>query len=190
MQRYIDASIRAIPPGLTIAEAIKEQETYEHTEATRQADAKRLADEKQEEEAKEREQNAIIEKQAREKLYQAASINIVNIQYKPKNIQEEIFDDRLFMKVVVKNNTYKNISGIEGIVVFNDRFGNTIKSIRLQIDYNVPARGVKILDNYFLKLNQFEDSDNKLASTPPEKLKIEFLPGKIIFSDGSIISNG
>jgi hypothetical protein len=86
------------------------------------------------------------------------------------------------------NNTDKDIEGVEGLVTFNDIFGNTIKEVNLSYDKGLKAGEIKLYSPV-IDYNQFMDSDTKLKNTELSKLKYEWQINKIVYTDGSIETN-
>jgi hypothetical protein len=93
-------------------------------------------------------------------------------------------DDRYKLSLKFSNQADKDISAVKGVIVFKDAFGQKIKGVKLEVQDTIPRNG-HITWEGGLDLNQFLDEDNKLISTPKEKLTIEWLPDTILFTDGS-----
>ncbi|GEM_PF-6354532 len=92
------------------------------------------------------------------------------------------------LKIVVnfENLTDKNIKGIKGTAVFKDMFGDLIKKITISSDDSVLAHETFQYTGY-MDINEFIDSDIKLATTSKEKIDFSFVPEIILFEDGSKI---
>lgn len=189
MQRIIDSSANAIPPGLTIEAAIKEQITYEQEEAARQKKEKQVAQEEELSAQKAREQAAALEKEKADQIRQAVAVNLVDAVFLPKDFRSERYDDRINFVVVVQNTSDKAISGILGYFIFKDQFNQEIKKANLEINYDISPKGNRVFSEYYLKLNEFEHSDQQLASTDFKKIKTTFIVTKINFSDGTSLSS-
>lgn len=112
-------------------------------------------------------------------------MSVVSKTFVPKNVNAEQFSDRVQFVIAVQNKTARDIAGVKGDIEFDDMFGTEIKSIEFSLDQSVRAGQIATLSNYGMDLNQFEDSDNKLAQTDLGKMKVTFHPQMIVFSDGA-----
>lgn len=93
-------------------------------------------------------------------------------------------DDRYQLALKFSNRADKDISAVKGVIIFSDAFGKTIKRVNLEVQDTIALNSDFVWEGN-LKLNQFMDEDNKLVSTPNDKLTIEWLPGTILFTDGT-----
>lgn len=164
----------AIPAGETIGKAIDDEKKFE-------ADQK-----KQQEESDLLKAKAAAERDAAEAaLSKAALVTLISKTYVPKDIDRERFSDRVDFIFAVQNRTAKDIAGIKGTLEFDDMFGTEIKDIGFSMDEGVAAGQTRTISGYGMELNQFDDSDTKLAQTDLSKMKAVFHPEMIVFKDGS-----
>ncbi len=164
----------SIPAGETIGKAIEDQRKFE-------ADAK-----KQEAEADMLKAKAAAERAAAEaELSKAALVTLVSKTFVPKDIYRSRYSDRVNIVLAVENHTAKDISGIKGTLEFHDQFGTLIKELGISMDEDVAAGQSRTISGYGFDLNQFEDSDTKLAQVDQAKMKVVFHPDMIVFKDGT-----
>lgn len=167
-----------IPPGTTIGDAIDQQHEWQKKQQQEEAEAAVLK-------AKVEAQKAADAA----KIKQAATVAITDVSILPENMMAGRYSDRLNMEIAVQNKTAKQISGIKGTVNFDDQFGSRISSTNLSLDEDVKPNESRNITGYGRDLNQFEDSDKKLASIPFSKMKVTFVPEMIVFADGSKIGS-
>lgn len=164
----------AVPPGTTIGDAIKDQQKFEADEKIAEAKAAALKAKADAERAR-----------TMAKLEHAATVVMTDMTLQPKDIYNGRFNNRLAFVYAVDNHTPKGISGIKGTTVFRDQFGTEIERMGLSMDEDIAPSSMRTISGYGKDLNEFEDSDQKLAVTPFSKLKVTFEPEMIVFSDGS-----
>jgi hypothetical protein len=165
-----------IPPGTTIADAIRLQKEFHEKRKQEEAEADLLKAKLAAERAAEV-----------EKLKQVATVTLVDLKVLPKNYDYDRYSDRLDLVIGVQNRSGKNISGIKGDLVFADQFGTEITTMGLSLDEDIPANTTKSITGYGKDINQFRDEDTKLAVTPLSKMRVTFVPEMIVFSDGSSV---
>ena len=163
-----------IPPGTTIGDAIQLQKEFLDKQKQEEAQADLLKAKVQAERA------ADVAK-----LNNVAIVALAGLEVLPKNYDAGRFSDRLDLLLAVQNRTAKAISGIKGALVFKDQFGTEITTMNLSLDEDIAAGASRSISGYGKDINQFEDTDTKLAVTPLEKMHVTFVPQMIVFADGT-----
>lgn len=111
----------------------------------------------------------------------------VSFEIIKKGFSSSNYDDSITFTFQLKNNTEKDMEGVEGIITMMDIFGNTIQNISLSYDEGLKAGEVKLY-SASVDYNQFMEKDMKLKGTELEKLKYDWQVTKIVYQDGSIES--
>ena len=114
----------------------------------------------------------------------AVTASVTDLHVVPADPEGKRYSDSIAMGVAFANKTNKDIAGIKGTVRFADMFDATIKNVEISHDEGLKA-GATTTWNGEMELNQFMDEDKKLARTPLEKMKTNWSPQMIIFTDGS-----
>ena len=163
-----------IPPGTTIGDGIKAQKEF-------------LAKQKQDEAEGEllKAKVAAQRSAAVAKLNQSVTVALSTLTVLPKNFDAGRYSERLDLLLAVQNKTAKPVSGIKGSLIFKDQFGTEITSMNLSLDEDVAPNASRSISGYGKDINQFEDSDTKLAVTPLSKMHVTFEPQMIVFGDGT-----
>lgn len=110
-----------------------------------------------------------------------------------KNIDSE--SEKLFeFGYSVKNNTSKDIAGINGAVVFCDMFGDQIDAFPCDFTEKTILAGetveiIKTEKNYEMNFSQ-DYNPVKLHDTEFSKLKIKYIIIGIVFTDGTEVNYG
>lgn len=163
----------SIPPGLTIAQAIKEERTSESNRIAKEAEAKTL-------EAKVRAEKEAVAKQISDIL----TVALISKKYLPSDYKSGNVHDSIQIDLAFENKGKKDITGVKGKTFFKDIFGDVVKVVNLSYDEGIPAQQ-SITWNGSLKYNQFDEKDVKLRSVDIGKLGFSFEPEVVIFSDGT-----
>lgn len=158
------------PAGITIREAIQEQDKW-------------LTKEKEEEAiAAEIKKKIEVERVAKQAEFdRLVSVTLIN----KKNTEQEYGQKFISLDIAYQNKSEKEIAGIKGVLKINDIFGDTIKNYSWSYDDGVPANQTITDKNMGVEINRFSDEDSKLWNTDYEKLKSKFEVSTIIFKDGS-----
>jgi len=159
--------------GKTVGQLIQEQKKIAIESEAKEKEAKRLADEAAKKEAKvAAELSKYILVAPFKKTFHKADYR--NFEY----------EDSIDIKFVMENKSSKDIKAFKGEVVFNDAFGELIRTTSLTYDEGIKAGEKK---NWFgqLKYNDFMEGQRKFRDTELENMKFEWKPKAIIFSDGS-----
>ncbi len=166
----------AIPSGLTLAQAIKEQRSWEQAQAAKDAEAKAL-------ETQVKAEKDAVAKQISELL----TVALIGKRYVPHDYGSGNVSDSIVIDLAFQNKGNKDIAGVKGKTVFKDIFGDVIKIVNLSYDDGIPA-GKSVTWVGRLDYNQFEQNDIKLGAVDMAKLQFSFEPETVIFADGTKIS--
>lgn len=157
----------------TIGEAIAAERAWQKEQAREEAKRKELA--RKLEEAR---------LAALKELNNALTVSVLSLKFRDSDYNSGRYSEDFVINIGFENHSTKDLIGVKGVVVFKDIFGDVIKRVGLSNDDDIGAgkthKWVGTLD-----YNQFMDKDNKLRTTPFEKLKIEWEPEVYLFSDGS-----
>lgn len=111
-----------------------------------------------------------------------------------KNIDEDWnsgrYSDFVNFKFEVKNNTDKDIKGVQGVLDIQDMFGVSI--LRLNLDFTdevIPKNSSITVTDVGLEVNQFMDEHMELYNTKLASLLFEYEVSLILFTDGTQKSN-
>tara|TARA_Y100000815_G_scaffold275497_2_gene314087 strand:+ start:5288 stop:5911 length:624 start_codon:yes stop_codon:yes gene_type:complete len=96
------------------------------------------------------------------------------------------YEDYLTYSLAFQNKTEKDIRAFTGMLSIRDLFDKEIKSINLTIDDPIIA-GQTFKGSYTTDYNQFSDEDTRLRNKDLDDLIVEWIPEKIIFTDGSTL---
>lgn len=163
---------KPIANGVTVGNAIKEQEEWI---------AKQNA-----EEAKAAELQKKVE--AERKLKQEEFRKLTTVALVGKQNDEGDYGQKFItLHVAYENKGDKDIQGIKGILKINDLFGDKILNLRWTFDDGVDAKKTVTERGSGLEVNQFMDDHMKLWNTDFDKLKSSFEISTIIFKDGTKI---
>lgn len=147
-------------------------------------EAKELKEElrlKREEEKKLAEKAKIEEAEKVKRLGGALTVSLFEKGFAKYNYQ-----DYITYKFVFENKKDKDIKAFTGQIIFNDLFDKKISSLNLTYDDGVSANSIKNW-NAQTDYNQFMDKDVALKNKDVEDLKVEWIPEKIIYKDGSTL---
>lgn len=163
-----------IEAGTTVGEAIKEQQKWlEDKDAKEKAQA--------ELKAKIEAENAAVKKQMDGILTAAIVSKSGHARYE---YIDKITD--IGFQLAFENHSDKDIAGFKGIISFKDMFGDTIKNLTLSYDDGVKAKSTAKYEGS-TDYNEFMAEDTKLLNTDLDKIKFEFQPSVIMFTDGTKI---
>lgn len=180
LQGYMVAAVMSeafggngVPEGQTIGAAIEAQRTMIEAKAR-----------DEQEKAAKQEQAKRAQEDALAKMNSAVDAVLLTFKFVPADAGAKRYSDSFDIAIGFRNKTDKEISGVKGVVILKDMFGEIIKAVRLSNDQPVPAKGKSIYRGS-IDYNQFIDSDKKLRSIDHKKMKFEWTPEIYVFDDGS-----
>ncbi|WP_433709019.1 hypothetical protein [Paenibacillus illinoisensis] len=142
---------------------------------------------KRQEEIKRKQEEAEKEKQAQLKLLnESITVGLIKKSVTYADSDKWIFSDIINMTLDLNNTSDKVVKGFQGVITFEDMFGNEIKSLNVKYDNPIEAGSSTSYDGSF-EVNQFMDEDNELRDTPLEKITVDFKMDQIIFDEGTTI---
>jgi hypothetical protein len=170
MRHAVAEAFGGTMPEATIGEAIEQQRAFASEKSAEHAETERQA----------------AEHDAAARGL-ASTIEMTPVSYglnvgKPEYTHDDWFE----LKVTFRNTADKDVSAVKGAVVFKDAFGEEIKRVNLEMQDTIAANS-EIEWSGELDLNQFSAVDQKLVSTPVDKMTLEWLPDTILLVDGTKI---
>lgn len=162
------------PLGVTVAQAIKEQDEW-------------LAKQKEEElRAAELRKKIQAERRAKQEEF-ARMLSVVLVG--KKNSVGEYNQRFISLELAYENKTDKDIKGVKGLLKITDIFGDKIINLNWPYDRGVAAKQTAVERGVGLKVNQFMDDHMKLWNSDIDKLKATFEVQTIIFADGTKVDS-
>lgn len=164
---------RGIPRGVTVQQAIKDQDGW-------------LANKNVEEAT-----SAQLRKQAQAELaaiqVEFASDLTVSLLTKKNQVQ---VDGRRFvtLEIAYSNRTDKAIQGVKGILKLRDTYGNPVIDVSLSNDRGISAMQTVIDHDADVPIDQLSEPQVNLWNTDFDKLKYTFEARSITFNDGTSMS--
>ena len=161
--------------GKTVGEIIELQRQWDKEKAEEEALQKKLA-----EEAKAKEEAILTE------LRKTLTLTVFKKGFLPTNYDISRYQEYISFSVTYQNNSQKDIRAFQGTVAFKDLFGDLVKNLNIKITNPIKAGGKANWDGV-MDYNQFIDSDVRLRNAELKNLKVDWIPEKIIFADGTTI---
>lgn len=160
------------PPGITVAQALAEQDEWVAEQKTEEAAQAELAKR--------------VEAERKAKQEEFAKLLSVALVSKANSVGE--YGQRwIGLEVAYENKSDKDIEGVKGILRLNDIFGDKIMDINWSYDGGIPAKTSIVERGSGIDANQFMDRHMKLWNTDFSKLKASYEVSTIIFKDGTKI---
>lgn len=135
------------------------------------------------------EQKAAAEAEARRKaeiarLRQTVILTPLSKGFVDEDIYKGRFDAYVTLRVALKNDSNKEISGVKGTIQVMDKFEDEVIQLSYKYDKKIPA-GERVTEMGYYEYNQFIDSHQAFRGLDLESMKIEWIPEMILFSDGT-----
>lgn len=147
-------------------------------------EAKKLREELQ---LKEEEEKKLAEKAKAEEAERIKRLGgALTVSLFEKGFTEHNYQEYITYKVAFENKTDKDIKAFTGKIIFNNLFDKEILTTNLTYDDGVPANSTKNWNGQ-TDFNQFSDRDRRLKNKDLDDLKVNWIPEKIIFKDGSTL---
>jgi len=162
---------KEMPEGTTIKQALAEQQEVDLQEKKKEAEAAALKQKLDKERL-----------QLKKQFNDAITVAFLSKKYKEG---EYSFMNSLNISIGFENKSSKDITGIKGVAVFTDIFGEKISTNLIEYDKTIPA-GKTVTFNG--DVNKMADGFYKLKDTDFEKIKFNFDPEQVIFADGTKLS--
>jgi uncharacterized repeat protein (TIGR01451 family) len=111
-------------------------------------------------------------------------IALITKGFKASNPMAHDYEDDITFTISVKNLGNKDIRAFDGTLYFTDLLDNLIMPLSLAINEAVGS-GAMLTWRGALKYNQFIDQHQRLRNAEQTNMKINFVPRKILFGDGT-----
>ena len=119
-----------------------------------------------------------------DKYSKALTFTVFDKGFVKSDIMNGIYEDKITFDIAIQNKTNKEIRAIKGPLNFYDLFGEELFSANYtQEDVIKPNEVYKT--QISIDYNQFTDGHKTLNNKSLKDLKFEYVPEKIIFTDGS-----
>lgn len=162
-----------IPVGMTIGKAIAEQRELAEKQKAVEAATKL-----------EKEKVDAARKVLADQMAQVLSVRLVDIQLHKASFRD--FDVENYIKLTInfENKGSKTITGLKGIAMFKDKFGDTVSELPIKVEQNIPA-GKNVTIILQKRFNQFDAEDRQLANQNAATINFSVSPEVVLFGDGS-----
>jgi len=118
------------------------------------------------------------------KVGEILQVAFLSKSFEKADYRSDSYRDLITTEFRFTNKGAKDISGFKGTAEFSDMFDDKIRSLNLSYDKSVRA-GQSVEWTGSLDFNQFENADVKFRDISTDKIKFNFKPNTIIFTDGS-----
>ncbi|MQA19628.1 hypothetical protein [Rugamonas rivuli] len=159
-----------VPAGVTVGQAIKEQEAWQ---AKEEAEAAKAAELNKKAEAERKAQQDALAKML--------AVKLIGKRNSTGEFQQRV----VFMDLAFTNKGDKDIAGFKGILHFTDMFGDSIIDITWSNDHGVEARQGILQKGAGMTINQFLPDHMKMWNAEADKIKLSFEVQAIVFKDGT-----
>lgn len=161
---------KELPAGITVGQAIKDQELWLESQKVDAAKAEEL--------------KKTFEAECKAK--QEAFVKMLSVALVAKRNKLGEYDQRMvLLDLAYENKSDKDIAGVKGMLHLNDMFGDKIMNIRWSFDEGVGAKQTAVERGNGIKINQFMDDHMKLWSADSAKIKANYEVQTIVFKDGT-----
>ncbi|MYM88292.1 hypothetical protein GTP91_14020 [Rugamonas sp. FT82W] len=167
---------RLVTPGLTIGQAIEQQNKWAQ---------ERKSQEAQQDELKKK---LLAQQEAMQKQIESAvTVTVLSKTLVPSNPSAGRYSDRQDIKIGIENKSSKDILGLKGTIHFYDIFDKEQGRLGFSFDDGIAVGQTKIWEGS-RDYNQFIDSHKSLANLEEGKYHTKFFPEALIFKDGTKIT--
>ena len=109
-------------------------------------------------------------------------ISVVNKTSLYKDFDMGRYNSRVEFNFIIKNNTDKNIRGIQGVLKVKDLFGNTIQTIGCDFTQQVIPAGKSIeFSDLGIDINEFDDDDVRILNESFDDLLFTYEVTSIVY---------
>jgi hypothetical protein len=122
-------------------------------------------------------------------LRKAISLSVIEKGFIPSDPQSGRYQALLTFTCSYENPSDKDIRAFTGGVIFQDLFGKEIYKTTVTISDPIAA-GQRATWKGTMRYNQFIDAQQRFRGTELRDMKIVWVPGSIIFADGTRIGDG
>lgn len=120
-----------------------------------------------------------------EKVVSPVTVSLVTKGFREQDFSEgRSIKDAITFTVEFKNGSEKGVRAFDGALIFTDLLDNEILRAKVSISDPVDA-GATLRWEGELGFNQFIDRHDRLRRQATEDLRVQFAPGKFLYSDGT-----
>ena len=113
---------------------------------------------------------------------QEVEVIVTNKKSLPKNYSAGRYSARVEFEFTVKNNTDKDIKGVQGVLSINDLFGSTIEKIGCDFTgKTIPANGSADFGDLGIDINEFMDDDVKVYNEDFSDLQFSYEVTDVVY---------
>lgn len=164
---------KGIPPGMTIGDALKEQNKYETEQAAAEAREAELKKKLEQERAA-----------VRAQLEKAATVTLLAKRELPSNYHVGRISDYQEFQIGVQNSSDKAIAGVSGEIKFIDVFDKEVGSVNFRIAETIEP-GKTAVWTGGRDYNKFIDEHRSVWNLEDGKYKTRFVPDTVVYADGT-----
>lgn len=113
------------------------------------------------------------------------SIDFIEKNFYPIDLTSGHVSEFLEMNFTVNNHSEKDISAVQGVIIFKNIYGDEIMRMNWSDDTTIGANSSMDIIGKGLDYNRFMNDHVLLNNTPFEKILFEFKPERILFMDGT-----
>lgn len=122
-----------------------------------------------------------------DKMNSHLDVSLLSLQFKPMDIRSgNVQQDRFVFDLSFNNTSDTAISGIKGVVVLKNIFGDTLRMFSFTDDTHVSS-GSSYVYKGQIKHNKYLSEHAALRSADPSKVTLEWIPVAYIFENGEIL---
>jgi hypothetical protein len=121
------------------------------------------------------------------KLLSVVDVHVSGKKLIPPDAEAGRFSAEVELTCDGQNNSDRNVRAYEGSLQVNDTLGNEIILLKLTNESTLAAHGAGRFTRYW-DINQFIDSNTRLAAEEYANLRFVWTPEKVIFTDGTTVS--
>lgn len=168
-----ELGIDAIPPGITLGDAIEEQTKWEKAQAAKRAEEEALKKKLEQERA-----------EAIESLNKAVTVTLLEKRELPKNYRLDRYSEYQEFRIGVQNNLNHSIVGVSGEIKFFDVFDKEVGAVNFGISESIDP-GKSVVWTGGRDYNQFVDAHRAVWNLEEGKYTTKFIPEMVVMADGS-----
>lgn len=164
---------KGIPPGMTLGDALKEQNKFEAEQAAAAAREAALK-------MKLEQEQALV----RAQLEKAATVTLLSKRELASNYHVGRISDYQEFKIGVQNSSDKPIAGVSGEIQFIDVFEKEVGSVNFRISETIQP-GKSAVWTGGRDYNKFIDTHQAVWNLEEGKYKTRFVPDTVVYADGT-----
>ncbi|WP_027853373.1 hypothetical protein [Marinobacterium litorale] len=116
---------------------------------------------------------------------QPIQATLIRKGFSPKDLDNMKIREEITFTIRFENQQDRDIRAFDGIIHFVDLLGNSIISLRTEVNDPVPA--YDFFDWHgLIDYNEFKDSERRLRAAEQQNIRAIFEPRKILYADGTV----